>query len=90
MNISGNRKPIDVTRPEQLFGVVEEVPEQKENAYKILSKEALNSPEQLKQQYFNSYSGAKDYLQTHWAKEEQGTWQILQTVVEENEEVLIV
>ena len=90
MNISGNRKPIDVTRPEQLFGVVEEVPEQKGNAYKILSKEALNSPEQLKQQYFNSYSGAKDYLQTHWAKEEQGTWQILQTVVEENEEVLIV
>ena len=71
MNISGNRKPIDVTQPEELFGVVDEVPEQKEKAYKILSKEALDSPEQLKQQYFNSYSSAKDYLQTHWPKEEQ-------------------
>jgi Family of unknown function (DUF6603) len=90
MNIRGNRKNIDVTKPEELFGVVDEVPEQNEKAYKILSKEALNSPEQLKQQYFNTYSSAKDYLQTHWPKVQQKEWQILQTVVEENEKVLIV
>ena len=86
MNISGNRKPIDVTQPEELFRVVDEVPEQKEKAYKILSKETLDSPEQLSQLYFSSYSSAKDYLQTHWPVAEQRTWQILQTEVEENEQ----
>lgn len=89
MNISGNRKAIDVTRPEELFGVLEELPEQKEKAFKILSKEALESPLRLQEQYFNSYSAAKDYLQTHWPKEEQEIWQILQAEPEESEEVLI-
>ena len=88
MNISGNKKRIDVAQPEELFGVFDDLPEQNEKAYKILSKEALDSPEQLKQQYFNSYSSAKDYLQTHWPKVQQRQWQILQTVSEENEEVL--
>ncbi len=90
MNIGGIRKTVDVTRPEELFGMVDEVPELKGKSYKILSKESLESPGQLKEQYFNSYSGAKEYLQTHWPKKEQGSWQILQTKVEENEEVLIV
>jgi hypothetical protein len=89
LNLGRSRKPVDVTRSEELFGVVEDVPVQKEKAYKILSKEALESPEQLKEQYFFSYSGAKDYLKTHWPKEQQGTWQILQAEIEENEEVLI-
>jgi hypothetical protein len=88
LNLGRSRKPVDVTRPEELFGVVEDVPVQKEKAYKILSKEALESPEQLKEQYFFSYSGAKDYLKTHWPKEQQGTWQILQAEIEENEEVI--
>jgi hypothetical protein len=89
MNLGGSRKPIDVTRPEELFGVMEELPDQKEKAFKILSKESLESPEPLKEQYFYSYSGAKDYLQTHWPKEEQGEWQILQAETEESEEVVI-
>jgi hypothetical protein len=89
LNLGGSRKPVDVTRPEELFGVVEELPVQKEKAFKILSKEALGSPEQLKEQYFNSYSGAKDYLQTHWPKEEQKTWQILHAEPEESGEVLV-
>ncbi len=82
MNFSGIKKRIDATRPEDLFGVVDEVPEQKGKAYKILSKEALDSPQKLKEHYFNSYSGAKDYLQTHWPKEEQREWQIVQSEVE--------
>jgi hypothetical protein len=88
MNISGSKRSVDATQPEELFGVVEEVPEQKEKAYKILSKEALQSPSQLKEQYFYSYSGAKNYLQTHWTEEKQRAWQIVQAEVEENEEVL--
>jgi subtilisin-like proprotein convertase family protein len=43
----------------------------------------------LKAQYFNSYSGAKDFLQTHWPKEQQGAWQILQAETAESEEVVI-
>ncbi len=89
MNFSGIKKRIDATRPEDLFGVVDEVPEQKGKAYKILSKEALDSPAKLKEHYFNSYSGAKDYLQTHWPKEEQKEWQILQAEPEGNEQLLI-
>jgi hypothetical protein len=89
MNLSGGRKPIDVTRPEELFGVMEELPDQKEKAYKILSKEALEAPGQLKEQYFTSYSGAKDYLQSNWPKEEQAVWQILQAEIEESEEVMV-
>ena len=89
MNLTGGRKPIDVARPEELYGVVEETPVQKEKSFKILSKEALASPEQLKEKYFNSYSGAKDYLRTNWPKEEQGAWQILQAGTEENEKVVM-
>jgi hypothetical protein len=89
MNLTGGRKPIDVARPEELYGVVEETPVQKEKTFKILSKEALGSPERLKEKYFNSYSGAKDYLQTNWPKEEQGAWQILQAETEENEELVM-
>jgi hypothetical protein len=46
MNLGGGRKLINATRPEELFGVFEELPAQKEKAYKILSKEALQSPAQ--------------------------------------------
>ncbi len=88
-NLMGIKKPIDVTRPEELFGVVEDVPLQKEKTYKILSKEALESPEQLKAQYFNSYSGAKDFLKAQWPGDEQKKWQIIETEVEENEEILV-
>jgi hypothetical protein len=35
MNLSGGRKPIDVTRPDEQFGVLEELPDQKEKAFKI-------------------------------------------------------
>jgi hypothetical protein len=87
-NLSGSRKPMDVIRPEELFGVFEEVPVQKEKAYKILSKEALESPEQLKAQYFNSYSGATDFLKSQWPEEQQRNWQILQAEPEESEEVV--
>ncbi|HSI76893.1 MAG TPA: DUF6603 domain-containing protein, partial [Lunatimonas sp.] len=66
MNLSGGKKPIDVTRPEQLYGVLEKLPDLREKAFKILSREALASPMQLEEQYFSSYSVAKDYLQAHW------------------------
>jgi hypothetical protein len=89
MNLRGSKKTIDTARPEELFGVVEDVPVQKEKAYKILSKEELESPEQLKEQYFYSYSGAKDYLKKNWPEDQQRKWQILQAEVEENEEVVI-
>lgn len=88
-NLRGSRKPVDITRPEQLFGMVDDVPVQKEKAYKILSKEALASPEQLKARYFNSYSGAKDFLKAKWPADQQKEWQILQTEVEESEEMVI-
>lgn len=90
MNLAGIKKSIDINRPEKLFGVVEEFPVKKEKAFKILSKETLESPAQLKEQYFISYSGAKDYLQNNWPKEEQKAWQILQAETVENEEVLII
>lgn len=88
LNLTGSKKAIDVTRPEELFGVLEEVPDPKEKAFKILSKDALASPARLKEQYFASYSGAKDFLQTNWPKEQQGKWQVLQAETEEKEEVL--
>lgn len=88
MNLSGGRKPIDVTRPAELFGVLEELPEQREKAFKILSKEDLESPAQLKEKYFYSYSSAKDYLQSHWPKKQQEVWQILQAETEESNEVV--
>jgi hypothetical protein len=89
MNLAGSRKPVDVTRPEELFGMMEDLPVQKEKAYKILSKEALESPEQLKAQYFNSYSGAKDFLKAQWPEDEQRKWQILQAEVKESEEIVM-
>ncbi len=89
LNLTGSRKPVDVTRPEELFGMVDDVPVQKEKAYKILSKAALESPEQLKAQYFNSYSGARDFLKAQWPADQQKEWQILQTEVVENEEIVI-
>jgi hypothetical protein len=88
LNLSGARKPIDVTRPAELFGVLEALPEQKEKAYKILSKENLGSPEQLKERYFYSYSSAKDYLREHWPAEQQAAWQILQAETQESDEVV--
>lgn len=88
-NIGGRRKGIDVNRPEELFMVYEELPDQKGKAYKILSKEGLESPVILQEHYFNSYSGAKDYLQAHWPKEEQEVWQVMQAEPDETEEVLI-
>jgi hypothetical protein len=89
LNLSGTRKPVDATRPEELFGMVDDVPVQKEKTYKILSKEALKSPEELKAQYFNSYSGAKDFLRAQWPEDEQRKWQILQAEVEESEEMVM-
>ncbi|MBK6284614.1 MAG: hypothetical protein IPF54_20060 [Draconibacterium sp.] len=89
INFSGIKKRIDVAKPEELFGVVDQVPGPKGKAYKILSKEALDIPGQLKEQYFNSYSGAKDYLLTHWPKEEQRDWQVLPSEIEESDKVLI-
>jgi len=89
LNLGGRRNPVDVTRPEVLFGVIEDLPDAKEKTYKILSKEALESPTQLKGQYFSSYSGAKDYLQSHWTKEKQGEWQVLQAEANESERVVI-
>ena len=89
INFGGIKKRIDVTRPEELFGVVDQVPGPKGKAYKILSKEALDIPAQLKEQYFNSYSGAKDYLLTHWSKEEQRDWQVLPSEIEESDKVLM-
>jgi hypothetical protein len=89
LNISGTKKQVDATIPEELFGMVDDVPVQKEKAYKILSKEALESPEELKAQYFNSYSVAKDFLKAQWAEDEQRKWQILQAEVEENEEMVM-
>ncbi|QGY44857.1 hypothetical protein GM418_14625 [Maribellus comscasis] len=89
LNISGNKRPVDHTRPDELFSFVDEIPESKKKTYKILSKEALESPEQLTKKYFNSYSAAKDYLKTHWSTEHQRKWQVLQAETEENEDVLI-
>jgi hypothetical protein len=89
LNLSGSKKTVDDSRPEELFGVVEDMPVQKEKAYKILSKEALQSPEQLKAQYFNSYSGAKDFLKSQWPEDEQRKWQVLQAEVEESEEMVL-
>ena len=90
MNLSAGRKPIDASRPEELFGVIQELPDQKGKAYKILSRETLEAPGELQEQYFISYSGARDYLQSKWPKEEQGIWQILQAEPEENEEIVII
>jgi len=88
MNLSGNRKHIDVALPAELYGVLEELPQQREKAYKILSKEDLESPAQLKEKYFYSYSSAKDYLQSRWPKEQQEVWQILEAETEESNEVV--
>ena len=88
MNLSGSRKRIDATQPAEIFGVFDELPAQREKAYKILSKDALESPAQLKEKYFYSYSSAKDYLQSNWPKEQQEVWQILQAETQESDEVV--
>jgi len=90
MRMSGGRKLKDVKRAKVRYGVVEEMPDPPGKAYKILSKDALESPETLKAQYFSSYSGAKEFLYVHWPEEQQGAWQILQTEAEEKEEVMII
>lgn len=88
MNLSGVRHRIDTARAEQVFGVVDALPELQEKAYKILSKDTLEAPGQLKDQYFYSYSGARDYLQSNWPVKEQGQWQVLQAETEEDERVV--
>lgn len=87
-NIS-DRKLKDESRPEVLYGVVEEMPDYPGKSYKILSKEDLDSPEILHARYFNSYSGAKEFLHINWPEEKRGKWQILQAETQEEEEVLI-
>jgi hypothetical protein len=89
MYLGGGRKPIAPDRPDAHFGVMEDVPVQREKSYRILSKEALESPGQLKGKYFNSYSGARDFLKTNWPEEQQKAWQVLQTEAEEWEEVVM-
>jgi hypothetical protein len=90
MNLEGTRKAIDVSQPLELFGMLEELPEQPGKAFKILSKESLESPEQLKEGYFYSYSSAREYLQTHWQGEQQDDLQILSTEIEASEKIVTV
>ncbi|HSI75965.1 MAG TPA: hypothetical protein VK957_09405, partial [Lunatimonas sp.] len=70
--------------------VLEKLPDLREKAFKILSREALASPMQLEEQYFSSYSVAKDYLQAHWPEEQQEAWQILQAETVESQTLVMV
>lgn len=88
MNLAGGRQPVRFNRPEEVFGMVEEVPELQEKAFKIVSKDALAPPTQLEENYFQSYSSAKEHLITNWSKQEQRLWQIVQAEPQENEVAL--
>ncbi len=80
MNLAGGRRPVLLNRPEEVFGMLEEVPVLQEKAFKILSKQALAPPTHLRDHYFQSYSSAKEHLITNWPKQEQGQWQISHAV----------
>jgi hypothetical protein len=88
MNLGAARRAVLSHRPEEVFGVLEEVPELREKTFKILSRESLAPPAQLQDRYFNSYSGARDYLFANWPENEQAKWQILQAETREEELVM--
>jgi hypothetical protein len=85
-NFAGNRKAIDPKRPEDVFGLIDSLPDYGSKTYEIVSKTTLERPEELVDRDFWSYSEAKDYLQSQW---EDG-WKELQIreVVEEEAAVL--
>jgi hypothetical protein len=88
MNLGAARRAVLSHRPEEVFGVLEEVPELREKTFKILARESLAPPAQLQDRYFNSYSGARDYLFANWPENEQAKWQILQAETREEELVM--
>jgi hypothetical protein len=81
MNLSAVRRPADADRPEEVFGLVETLPEYEEKSFEIVSKTNLERPEDSPSLYFQSYSEAKDYLQTHW-EDGKVEWQIREMVEE--------
>ena len=87
-NLSGNRKTIHANRPEEVFGMVEEVPDYKDKGYKILSKETMETPTGLWDNYFLNYSAAKDYLHTNWPEDEILKWQLVEVEAAESETVI--
>lgn len=87
-NFSGSRRTIHANREEEVFGMVDDVPEYQEKGYKILSKETMEAPEGLWDNYFWNYSAAKDYLHTHWPADEIAQWQLVEVEAGEGEKVL--
>lgn len=89
LNLSGRRKNIRSSQADEMFGLVEELPEYDEKGYKIVSRDYIEAPEKLKNRYFWSYSAAKDYLHTHWPEEAWENWQITEEEIKADEEALI-
>lgn len=80
-NIAGARKAVDPNRPEEVFGLVDRLPDYGPKTFEIVSKTNLQRPEGLADKYFWSYSAAKDYLEANW-KDGWKEWQIREVVEE--------
>ena len=81
-NLTGSRRAVDANRPEEVFGLVDTLPETEPKTFEIVSKTTLERPEKLGDQYFQSYAAAKDYLEDNW-KDGWKDWQIREAIAEE-------
>ena len=85
LNLSAARRPADANRPEEVFALLETLPDYREKDYEIVSKASLKGPADLAGRHFRTRSEALDYFKGRWG-EWSAEWQIREatTVIEES------
>ena len=76
-NLSGGRTTSHSNRPEDIFGMVEELPDYEEQQFVIISKNAIKVPDAVEEAYFKTYTEASDYLKNS-TPEQRAKWQIVE------------
>lgn len=67
-------------RSEDVFGLTEELPDYGTKQYRIARRDTLETPAEWEQQYFDTYSAAKDFLAYDF-QGDASKWQILEAEV---------
>jgi hypothetical protein len=85
LNLSAARTAADANRPEEVFALLETLPDYRETDYEIVSKANLRAPADLADRRFRTRSEALDYFKGRWG-EWSAEWQIRETttVMEES------
>ena len=78
LNLSAVRRPADANRPEEVFALVETLPDYREKDYQIVSKASLQAPADLADRRFRTRSEALDYFKGRWGAW-SADWQIRET-----------